>query len=305
MNLNKFISKSSLTAALLMPFLLPVSAQALAVSQDDKIEGVIVSRNGDSVVVRGNLGATTNVTLTKSTKIDKLKGLIGVRSDDVGADTLVPGLRISVEPETPGKQTINAKTIQFHADDLETAHEIQAALTVPQQQILALIDKVNAQEKELAAQKEVQAEQIAALKTDMSTGFAAADERFGKLDQYDVQAEMNILFDRNIATLSNKSKDELKAFAEKAKTYKGYLVQVAGFADSTGNEKINQELSDRRAASVANFLRQSCDLGMSRVLATVAMSSSKAQPTNEADGNAADRRVTVRIAINKGIANTK
>jgi len=305
MKLNKLLSTSSLTIGLLMPFLLPTSAQAVALAQEDKIEGVIVSRDGDSFVIRGSLGATTNVILTKSTKIDKLKGLIGVRSDNVGADTLVPGLRVSVEPESPGKQITNAKSIQFHTDDLETADEIQGALNVPQQQISALIAKVSAQEKELAAQKEAYEQQIAALKTDINTRFTAADERIGKLDQYDVQAELNILFDRNSATLSNQSKDELKAFAEKAKTYKGYLVQVAGFADSTGNEKINQELSDRRAASVANFLRQSCDLGMSRVLATVAMSSSKAIPTNEAEGNANDRRVTVRIAINKGIANTK
>lgn len=305
MKINNFLSKPSLTAALLMPFLLPTPVQAVALSQDNKIEGIIVSRDGDSFVVRGDQGTATNVILIKSTKIDKLKGLIGVRSDDVSATALVPGLRISVEPESPGKQTTVAKSIQFHADDLETANEIQAALTVPQQQILALIAKVNAQEKALAAQKEAQEQQIAALKTDIDRRFADADVRFNNLDQYDVQAELNILFDRNSANLSDKSKDELKAFADKAKTYKGYLVQVAGFADSTGNEKINQELSDRRAASVANFLRQSCDLGMSRVLATVAMSNSKANASNEAEGNATDRRVTVKIAVNRGIANNK
>lgn len=305
MKLNKFLLTSSLTATLLMSFLFTTSAQAIALAQDDKIEGIIVSRDGDSFVVRGNLGATTNVMLTKSTKIDKLKGLVGVRSDEVSADILVPGLRVSVEPESPGKQSTNAKSVQFHTEDLEAAQGIQGALTVPQQHILSLIAKVNAQEKELAAQKQLHEQQIAALKSDIDTRFTSANERFSKLDQYDVQAELNVLFDRNSATLSNRAKEDLKAFAEKAKTYKGYLVQVAGFADSTGNGIINQELSDRRAAGVANFLRQSCDLGMSRVLATVAMSNSKASPANEDEGNAADRRVTVRIAINKGIANTK
>jgi len=120
-------------------------------------------------------------------------------------------LRVSVEPELPGKQITNAKSIQFHTDDLETADEIQGALNVPQQQISALIAKVSAQEKELAAHKEAYEQQIAALKTDIDTRFTA----------------------------------------------------------------------------------------------TVAMSSFKAIPTNEAEGNANDRRVTVRIAINKGIANTK
>lgn len=300
MKINNFLLNSSLMAVLLIPFLLPAPAQAVALSQDNKIEGIIVSRDGDSFVIRDDLGATTNVTLSKSTKIDKLKGLIGVRSDNISAAVLVPGLRISVEPESPGKPSTAAKSVQFHADDLEAANNIQAALTVPQQQIQALIAKVNAQEKELAAQKqqnEAQEQLIATLKTD-------TDIRFSNLDQYDIQAELNVLFDRNSANLSNKSKEELKAFAEKAKSYKGYLVQVAGFADATGNDKVNQELSDRRAATVANFLRQACDLGMSRVLATVAMSNSKAISTNEPEGNAADRRVTVKIAVNKGIANT-
>lgn len=299
MKINKFLINSALMTVLLTPFLLPVPAQAIALSQDNEIVGVIVSRDGDSFVMRDDLGATTNVTLSKSTKIDKLKGLIGVRSEDISPAALVPGLRISVEPESPGKPTTAAKSIQFHVDDVEAANNIQAALTVPNELIQALIAKVNAQEKELAIQKqqnEAQEQRIATLKTD-------TDIRFSNLDQYDIQAELNVLFDRNSADLSDKSKDELKAFAEKAKTYKGYLVQVAGFADATGNDRVNQELSDRRAATVANFLRQASDLGMSRVLATVAMSNSKAVSTKEPEGNPADRRVTVKIAVNKGIAN--
>ena len=306
MKINKFLLNSSLMAALFTPFLFPAHAQAVALSQDNKIEGIIISRDGDNFVMRDELGNATNVILTKSTKIDKLKGLIGVRSDDVSSALLVPGLRISVEPESPGKQTTNAKSVQFHVNDLEIANDIQSALAVPQQQIQALIAKVNAQEKELAAQKqqnEAQEKLIATLNTDIATLNTDTDKRFNNLDQYDIQAELNILFDRNSAHLSDKSKEELKAFAEKAKTYKGYLVQVAGFADATGNDKVNQELSDRRAATVANFLRQACDLGMSRVLATVAMSNSKAITTNEPEGNPADRRVTVKIAVNKGIAN--
>ncbi len=298
MKINQIFSNIAMTMAFVAIFA-PVPAQAVALAQENKIEGVIVSRDGDNLVMRSDAGAVTNVSVTKSTKIDMTKGLIGVRSDDVTSAILLPGLRISVEPESPGKETTAAKSIQFHANDLETAKEIQAALTVPQQQIQMLIEKVKAQELELAAQKqqnESQDQMIAAVKAD-------SDKRFSELADYDVKAELTVLFDVNSANLTDKAKEDLKTIAAKAKSFKGYLVQVAGFADSTGSASVNQDLSDRRAESVASFLRQSCDLGMSRVLAPVAMSTAKPVAPNEtAQGKAENRRVTVKVAVNRGIA---
>lgn len=277
---------AALMATLAVP-LAPATAQALALSQDDKIEGVIVSRDGDNLVMRGEAGSVTNVTVNKATKIDALKGLVGVRSDEVNSAVLVPGLKVSVEPEAPGKQVV-AKSVQFHVSDLETANAIQAALSVPQQQIQALIEKVNAQEQKIA---EGQARD------------AAFAKRMDDLADYDLKAESNIFFDINSATLSDKAKEELKALAAKAKSMKGYLIQVAGYADAAGNTSHNQHLSDRRAAAVASYLQQEGDIGISRVLTPIGMGVSKPVADNEtAEGRAENRRVTVKIAVNRGIS---
>jgi outer membrane protein OmpA-like peptidoglycan-associated protein len=119
---------------------------------------------------------------------------------------------------------------------------------------------------------------------------------------YDVKSEISIPFDINSAKLSEQAKQDLQALATKAKTYKGYLIQVAGYASATGSAELNQDLSNRRAEAVATYLRQSCDVGMSRVLAPVAMSTAKPVASNEtAQGQAENRRVVVRIAVNRAI----
>lgn len=273
----KFIKKFVVVvAALAMPF---VSVQAQTAADTVSIEGVIVSRDGENMLVRSTTG-NVNVTLTNATKVDATKGLLGVRSDSMSMTALIPGLRIQIEAEPRGDQRI-AKGIKFHVDDLQRATEIQAALAVPQQQV-----------------KELQAEIAASKAAD-----AALNKRFADLADYDLKAETNIFFDVNSSTLSEKAKQDLKALAETAKAIKGYMIQVAGYTDSTGNAGRNQILSDRRAESVVTYLRQSCDVGMSRVLSPVAMGESKADAANEnAQGKAEDRRVTVKTIVNRGIA---
>ncbi len=296
MKLHPIITKVIALAAALAVFA-SISVQALAAEQDGKITGVIVSRDGDNLVMRSDTGSVTNVTVTTSTKIVEvtgLPGMLGVRSNVTNSAVLIRGLRISVEPESADRKTA-AKSIEFHIHDLETANAIQAALVVPQQQIQALMQELAAQKQQNA----VQDQKIAA----QNQQIAAIGKRIGDLADYDLKAETNILFDANSATLSDKAKEELKALAAKAKTYKGYLIQVAGYADSVGNVSRNQELSDRRAAAVVIYLQQECDVALSRVLAPIAMGVSKPVAPNEtAQGRAENRRATVKIAVNRGIS---
>jgi OOP family OmpA-OmpF porin len=231
------------------------------------IEGIIVTRDGDNVLMRTATGNAT-VALTESTTVEALKGLVGIRSDRMSMTSLIPGLKIKVEAEAKGAQKI-AKSVKFHVDDLQRATEIQAALAVPQQQVKN----------------------------------AALNKRFADLADYDLKAETTILFEVNGATLSEQAKKDLQAIAAQAKTHKGYMIQVAGYTDSTGAAASNQQLSDRRAESVVTYLRQSCDVGISRVMSPVAMGESKAAAPNEtAKGKAENRRVTVKIIVNRGIA---
>jgi len=294
MNLPKSISKAVLLIAGLAGALALLPAQA-ADKDSKNIEGVITSRDGDNLALRGVGLGVINVTITKATAIHEMKGPLGVGIFPVNMsqDILVPGLKITVEPESPERKNV-ARIIYFNTSDLETLYAIQAALAVPQAQINALT-------QELAAQKQHNAIQDQALAAS-KTAEAATNKRVSDLADYDTKLEINVLFDVNSATVSEKAKAELKALAEKAKTYRGYLIQVVGYTDGAGSANRNQALSDRRAAAVVRYLQQECDVALSRVLVPVAMGESNPVASNEtAQGRAENRRTTVRVGVNRGI----
>lgn len=61
-------------------------------------------------------------------------------------------------------------------------------------------------------------------------------------------------------------------------------------------------LSDRRAAAVVQYLQQEADVALSRVLTLIAMGTANPVASNEtAQGRAENRRVTVRLGVNRGI----
>jgi len=294
MSLQRIFTVASLWTAMLVAQFALVPAQAADTKLDD-IEGVITSRNGGNLVLRQTGLGVVNVTITNSTKIYELKGPlgIGILPSGMSPDVLVPGLKITVEPVSAAEKNV-AKTIRFTTSDLETLYAIQAALAVPQAQIQAL-------QQELAAQKQYNSIQDQAIAAGKDAD-AAVNKRISNLADYDQKAEINILFDVNSSTLSEKAKADLKAFAGKAKAFRGYLIQVAGYADAVGSAGRNQALSDRRAETVAAYLQQECDVALSRVLAPIAMGASNPVAPNEtAQGRAENRRATVRIAVNRGI----
>ena len=227
MRLQRVFTKVILWTAVLAAQFAFVPAQAA--DPKDNIEGVIWSRQGNNLVLRGKAGTVLNVALTGSTTVYEHQGPLGIIPSSASADMLVPGLRILVEPVSAAQKNV-AKSIQFKTSDRETLEAIQAALVAPQAQIQALT-------QELAAQKQQNSMQDQAI--------AASNKRIGDLADYDQKAEVSILFDVNSASLSDKAKADLKEIAAKAKTYRGYLIQVAGYTDAVGSAGRNQALSDR------------------------------------------------------------
>jgi len=91
--------------------------------------------------------------------------------------------------------------------------------------------------------------------------------------------------------------------AEKAQTVNGYMIQVKGYASSSGSVALNQKLSQQRANNVVNFLQQQGHVPLSRMLAPGAMGESRQVEADKAnDSEAENRRVVVRVLQNKGIA---
>ena len=276
MKTNQIITKVLVVIAGLVVLFASIQAQAAGTL---KIKGLIVGRDGDNMLLSSDRGKVT-VTITQDTKVKLVKGLLGIRYETMGMAALIPGLRVQVEAEFSNNQ-YTAKTIKFRGDDLQTAMAIQAGMEMTQEQV-----QVN---KEGVANAEAED--------------AAIKKRFSELKDYDVKGTLTINYPVNSAELSDQSKEDLRALSASAMQLQGYLIQVAGYTDSSGGANYNTELSDSRAGNVVTYLRQSCGVPISRVLSAAAMGMSKPAATNETEqGKAENRRVEVKILVNRGLA---
>src|SRR3546814_2005566 len=80
--------------------------------------------------------------------------------------------------------------------------------------------------------------------------------RMGDIDQYNVKNTTNVNFDTGKAVLSDQAKNDLCATATAAEGVDNALLLVVGYTDSTGTPEFNQELSEKRAGRVVNYLQQ-------------------------------------------------
>ena len=104
----------------------------------------------------------------------------------------------------------------------------------------------------------------------------------------------NITFATDSSDLSPAFFDVLNSVGTVLNEFNKTVVEVAGHTDSTGSDAYNQGLSERRAASVANYLRAQGILGDR--LITVGMGESRPIADNStASGRQANRRVEITM----------
>ncbi len=264
-------------------------------SAQTKLEGVIKGRSGSEIILQTADAPKVIVVLTDSTDVAQVVGALKARKKEMSMAALVPGLPIQVEGTmNPDNQLVAAK-IRFKGEDLEQAQAIQAGLAETQQQAQQNAAELEKQNAELAAQN-------AALKEHQEQ-IAANTARFGQLNDYYIFEEVTVLFANGKTKVDPKYNPQLVALAEKAKSVKGYMIQVKGFASSSGSATLNQQLSDDRANNVTNILLQQGHVPLTNLLAPGAMGESHQVGNDKsAEGEAQNRRVVVRVLQNKGIA---
>lgn len=258
----------------------PGQKAALTAGKEVTIKGVILSRDGETFVVRDISRTDTTVVLTDTTKIrTERKGLFrGKKPFD--STVLLPGLILSVEGVGDSTDRLVAKDIQFSEADLKAAITAYAQ-TAPVKKNLSETDK-----KLEETGKEV----------------AETNKRISSLDQYDVVKTVTILFDVNKSTLKADAKAQLDELASKAPGAKNYMVEVKGFTDSTGNFQKNFQLSQNRAYAVVQYLTVKHDIPLRRI--TTPMGYGETKPVGDektAAGRAQNRRVEVSVLVNKGL----
>jgi OOP family OmpA-OmpF porin len=280
-----------------------------------KVQGMITGRTGESMTIKTADGSAVTVVLNDDTKVQQPKGL-GLRKKQMSATVLVPGLKISVDGVGDAQSHVVAKSINFSSEDLETAEAIQAGLTPTKQAVATNQQNIAANKQatqtnaqgiagnqvQTAANKQQIAnnqEQIDANQQEIQ----ATTKRFSELSEYDTKGDAVVNFAVGSSVISASDKAALKQLAQSATGLTGYIIQVKGFADTSGNAAMNQQLSMDRAQEVIAFLLQDCNVPVRHILAPGAMGTADPTAPNEtASGRAENRRVEVKVLVNKGLS---
>jgi outer membrane protein OmpA-like peptidoglycan-associated protein len=282
---------------------------AVLAAETVKVEGYIVGRSGDEIIVKFGSGAELAFQLTALTKVSDIGELHSPSRKNMAMAALIPGLKVKVEGVYNESRQVLAKSIKFKGGDLEDAKKIEAGtheLRVQNEQHQEELDRQNA---ELKAQREALEKQQAQLVEQQQqveankAAITANAARFGQLDDYYIWDEVTLLFSNGKVKVDPQSEAQLLALAEKAKTVDGYVIEVKGYASSSGSASLNQKLSEDRAANVTSILLQKGHLPLTRMLAPGALGEAHQVGNGKsAEGQAENRRVVVRVLQNKAIA---
>jgi outer membrane protein OmpA-like peptidoglycan-associated protein len=114
-------------------------------------------------------------------------------------------------------------------------------------------------------------------------------------DEIAIKLPSGIAFDTNEAIVRPDMRPALDEVAKTLASYQSTFIDVTGHTDSTGGDAINQPLSERRAAAVADYLQYQ---GVQRArMATKGYGAQFPVASNDSeDGRAKNRRVEIRLS---------
>jgi len=279
------------------------------------VKGTITNRTGETLVVKTTDGDVT-VVLTDSTRTKDDRGLFGLEKHEMSSVVLIPGLKVSVDGTPDDQNRVVAQTITVDGDDLETAQMIQSGLHPTAEQVAANVQtlathkgNIETNQQNIAANKgniETNQQNISVNREKIEANLKNIEEhsnRFAALTDFDTKGEATVKFAVGSTKISAKDQEELKNLAATANGLKGYIVEVMGYADATGSAAMNTKLSEDRAKAVITFLVQQGNVPIRHIVAPGAMGEyGSAAPNETKAGRAENRRVSVKVLVNKGIA---
>jgi outer membrane protein OmpA-like peptidoglycan-associated protein len=301
---------------LLLGGLLNAGAQQFEAGKKTKVTGTIQSRNGDLVTIREKkTGDTAIIDLTDSTKIERKKDF-RMRHADMDVTAMVPGLTIEAEGVGNAKGQLDASKITFDpnvfAVEVAEEQQIQAnqaaashAQSTANQGVAAAGQAQGSADAAQASANQAGQAAVAAGAVAITDAQAVAlvNQRVSDLADYKTVEEADLFFPTGQASLSPDDKAALSKLASDAASVQNYMIEIAGYASSSGTKAENLKLSDERAAAVTNYLRDSANVPMRRILVPAGYGASHAVVSNQtSEGRDVNQRVDVKVIVNKGIS---
>ena len=279
-----------------------------------KIKGVVVRRDPDTFTVRDLNGTDTVVRLTDKTSVKTNGGFLR-GGTNYAATNILRGLNLEVEGRGGSNGELVADKVRFNESDLRTARSVESRATPLEERATATEGRLS--EVEQNAQKlSGQLDELAAISNAARGGAKAAqdtadaavagvnatNERISALDDYVPQETAAVNFRVGSAILDTAAKTRLDEIAGKALNAKGYVLEVTGFADSTGSTERNRVLSQRRADAVIRYLVEQHQIPLRRIVTPYGFGESNPIADNKTrSGRAENRRVEVKVLVNKGL----
>ena len=291
-----------------------VSSRTVASGQKIKVKGVVTRRDADTFTVRDNNGVDTVVQLTDRTSVKAKGGFL--RSGANYAQTqILRGLNLEVEGRGSANGELVAEKVRFNESDLRVARAVESRAAPLEDRATTTETKLS-QVEQNAQRLSGQLDELAAVANTARGGARAAqatadaavagvtatNDRISALDDYEPQTVAAVNFRSGSAVLSKDSKATLDDVATKALNAKGYVLEISGFADSTGSINRNRMLSQRRADTVIRYLIENHNIPLRRIVTPYGYGEINPVAENTSrDGRAQNRRVEIKLLVNKGL----
>lgn len=289
-------------------------ARSVSSGQKMKIKGVVVRRDADTFTVRDINGVDTVVRLTDRTSVKSNGGFLR-GGTNYGQTNILRGLNLEVEGRGGSNGELEAERVRFNDSDMRTARAVESRATPLEERATASESRLS--EVEQNAQKlSGQLDELAAVSNAARGGAKAAQEtadaavagvnatndRISALDDYVPQETAAVNFRVGSAVLNPGAKTKLDEIATKALNSKGYVLEVTGYADSTGSTARNRALSQRRADAVIRYLVENHQIPLRRIVTPYGFGETNPVADNKTrTGREQNRRVEVKVLVNKGL----
>src|SRR5687768_5851710 len=269
-----------------------------------KFRGVVVKREPDAFTMAETTGGpTTTVVLTSNTEVKSHKKGVFRGSKDYAASYILRGLRLEVDGVRNSDGHIVADKIRFDEQDLRTAQALKATVDPVEAELNEKLRLQQQEQERLAGQLE----ETQAVAAKAQSTADSANNRINGLDDFDPIKTITVNFKPGSAVLGPQSKAAIDNAAAWVKTQntKGWMMAVIGYADTTGSSSRNIDLSERRANAVIYYIVTKYKMPLSRLVQPFGYGQLEpaAENTTKA-GRAKNRRVEIRLMVNKGIAGT-
>jgi OOP family OmpA-OmpF porin len=286
----------------------------VASGQKMKLQGTVLKSENNTLTVRDASGSEVNVQIAANTKIEEKKSNPFRGAKKYSSADVIRGLFVEVEGRGDASGNLVADKIKFSNDAQRIAVSINSTV-VPVENRVGVAETRLTEAEQNAQRLSGQVEELSQVANLANGGAQAAqktadqavegvnktNDRISSLDDYEEKNTATVNFKVGSAVLTAEGKALLDEIATRAKSEKGYVIEVRGFASSDGSESLNDRLSERRADAVTRYLAQH-EIPLRRIVLPFGYGEAMPVADNTTrEGRKQNRRVEVRLMVNRGL----